>query len=33
MSRYPHVFAPLQLGDLNLRNRVVVTAHVTNFGD
>ncbi|WP_131106009.1 NAD(P)-binding protein [Ornithinimicrobium sufpigmenti] len=32
MTDYPHLLAPLSLGELRLRNRVVVTAHVTNFG-
>ncbi|MGC5015823.1 NAD(P)-binding protein [Streptosporangium sp. DT93] len=31
-ERYPHVFAPLRLGGLTLRNRVFVSAHTTNFG-
>ncbi|WP_109472690.1 NAD(P)-binding protein [Ornithinimicrobium cavernae] len=32
MSPYPHLTAPLDLGGVTLRNRAVVTAHVTNFG-
>lgn len=28
-----HVLAPLQMGPLRLRNRVVVPAHTTNFGE
>ncbi|MEV0757375.1 FAD-dependent oxidoreductase [Streptosporangium sp. NPDC050280] len=31
-ERYPHVFSPLRLGGLTLRNRVFVSAHTTNFG-
>ena len=31
MSRYPHLFSPLQLGPLTLRNRVVFSAHLTNY--
>lgn len=29
---YPHVFNPLKLGGLTLRNRIFVPAHTTNFG-
>lgn len=32
MTTHPHLLAPLTLGELELRNRVMVTAHVTNFG-
>ncbi|WP_062358019.1 oxidoreductase [Herbidospora yilanensis] len=31
-ERHPHVFSPLELGGLTLRNRVFVSAHTTNFG-
>lgn len=30
-AAYPHVFTPLRLGDVTLRNRVFVSAHTTNF--
>lgn len=30
--RYPHVFRPLQLGSITLRNRIFVPAYTTNFG-
>ena len=29
---YPHVFSPLKLGGVTLRNRMFVPAHTTNFG-
>lgn len=32
MTAYPHVFSPVQVGGLTLRNRVFVSAHTTNFG-
>lgn len=32
MSTHPHLTSPLTVGDLTLRNRAVVTAHVTNYG-
>lgn len=32
MTRYPHVFSPVEVGGLTLRNRVFVSAHTTNFG-
>lgn len=32
ISRYPHVFSPVSLGSVVLRNRVFVSAHTTNFG-
>lgn len=31
MSQYPHVFTPVRLGPLTLANRVVFSAHLTNF--
>jgi mycofactocin system FadH/OYE family oxidoreductase 2 len=31
MSRYPHLLSPLRLGPLTLRNRVVFSAHLTNY--
>ncbi|MDF2232374.1 FAD-dependent oxidoreductase [Albimonas sp. CAU 1670] len=30
---FPHVLAPLDLGPLRIRNRIVVPAHTTNFGE
>ncbi|HWE54816.1 MAG TPA: mycofactocin system FadH/OYE family oxidoreductase 2 [Acidimicrobiales bacterium] len=30
-SRYRHLFTPLQLGSLTLRNRIVFSAHLTNY--
>lgn len=30
-AAYPHVFSPLRIGDLTLRNRIFVSAHTTNF--
>lgn len=32
MTGYPHVFSPVELGGVRLRNRVFVSAHTTNFG-
>lgn len=32
MSTHAHLMSPLHLGELTLRNRAVVTAHVTNYG-
>lgn len=31
-DQYPHVFSPVSLGGIVLRNRVFVSAHTTNFG-
>jgi 2,4-dienoyl-CoA reductase (NADPH2) len=31
MSRYTHLFTPLRLGPLTVRNRVVFSAHLTNY--
>ena len=31
MSRYPHLFSPLQIGDVTVRNRIMQTAHVKLF--
>jgi 2,4-dienoyl-CoA reductase (NADPH2) len=31
MSRYPHLLSPLRLGPLTLKNRVVFSAHLTNY--
>ena len=31
MSRYPHLFSPLQIGPVNVRNRIMQTAHVKLF--
>lgn len=33
MDSFPTLTSPLTVGGVRLRNRVVVTAHVTNFGD
>ncbi|MDB5511416.1 MAG: putative NADH-dependent flavin oxidoreductase, partial [Enterovirga sp.] len=30
---YPHALSPLRVGSLTLRNRIVVPAHTTNFGE
>jgi 2,4-dienoyl-CoA reductase-like NADH-dependent reductase (Old Yellow Enzyme family)/NADPH-dependent 2,4-dienoyl-CoA reductase/sulfur reductase-like enzyme len=32
-ARYPHVFSPVAVGRLQLRNRILVPAHTTNYGD
>ena len=32
MTAYPHVFSPVEIGGITLRNRVFVSAHTTNFG-
>lgn len=32
IERYPNVFSPLRLGNVELRNRIFVPAHTTNFG-
>jgi 2,4-dienoyl-CoA reductase-like NADH-dependent reductase (Old Yellow Enzyme family) len=31
--RYPHVFRPLRLGPVDVRNRIFVPAHTTNYGE
>lgn len=31
-EEFPHVFAPLRIGTVELRNRVFVPAHTTNYG-
>src|SRR5262245_3284740 len=31
MSRYPHLFSPLQIGNVTVRNRIMQTAHVKLF--
>lgn len=33
MSRYTHLLSPLQLGPLVLKNRVVFSAHLTNYAE
>ncbi|HEX7929130.1 MAG TPA: mycofactocin system FadH/OYE family oxidoreductase 2, partial [bacterium] len=33
MSQYQLLFAPIQLGPVRLRNRVVFSAHLTNFAE
>jgi 2,4-dienoyl-CoA reductase-like NADH-dependent reductase (Old Yellow Enzyme family) len=32
-ARYPNVFRPLRIAGLDLRNRILVPAHTTNFGE
>jgi 2,4-dienoyl-CoA reductase-like NADH-dependent reductase (Old Yellow Enzyme family) len=32
-ARYPNVFRPLRVAGLELRNRILVPAHTTNFGE
>ena len=32
-ERYPHVFSPLLVGNVELRNRIFVPAHTTSYGD
>ncbi len=31
MSRYPHLLSPLRIGPLTVKNRVVFSAHLTNY--
>ena len=31
MSQYQHLFTPIQLGPVRVRNRVVFSAHLTNY--
>ena len=31
--RYPHLFSPLQLGPVTLKNRIVFSAHLTNYAE
>ena len=31
MSAYPHLFSPLQIGNVTVRNRIMQTAHVKLF--
>jgi len=31
-TRFPHVFSPFRLGSVELRNRIFVPAHTTNYG-
>jgi mycofactocin system FadH/OYE family oxidoreductase 2 len=33
MSPYPHLFSPLRIGDLTVRNRIMQTAHVKLFAE
>ena len=33
MSQYPLLFSPIQLGPVRVRNRVVFSAHLTNFAE
>jgi 2,4-dienoyl-CoA reductase (NADPH2) len=33
MSQYPLLFSPLTLGPIRVRNRVVFSAHLTNFAE
>ena len=30
---YPHVFRPLKIGQTEVRNRIFVPAHTTNYGE
>jgi 2,4-dienoyl-CoA reductase-like NADH-dependent reductase (Old Yellow Enzyme family) len=32
-TRYPHVFRPLRIGPITVRNRIFVPAHTTNYGE
>ncbi len=32
-TRYPHVFRPIRIGPAQLRNRIFVPAHTTNYGE
>ncbi len=32
-SHFPHLFSPLQLGDLKIRNRIVSTGHETHLNE
>ena len=32
-ERYPHVFRPIRIGATELRNRIFVPAHTTNYGE
>lgn len=31
--RYPHVFEPIRIGSTDIRNRIFVPAHTTNYGE
>jgi 2,4-dienoyl-CoA reductase-like NADH-dependent reductase (Old Yellow Enzyme family) len=31
MARYRHLFAPLRLGPITVSNRIVFSAHLTNY--
>ena len=31
-TRYPHALAPVRIGGIELRNRIFVPAHTTNYG-
>ena len=33
MSRYPHLLIPLRIGPLTVQNRVVFSAHLTNYAE
>ena len=33
MSDYPHLFSPLEIGPMQVRNRVLVSAHVPGFAE
>ncbi|MCL6650101.1 MAG: FAD-dependent oxidoreductase [Chloroflexi bacterium] len=33
LSRYPHVFQPFTLGNVQLRNRIFISGHTTNFAE
>ncbi|MFT6642077.1 MAG: 2,4-dienoyl-CoA reductase-like NADH-dependent reductase (Old Yellow Enzyme family), partial [Flavobacteriaceae bacterium] len=32
-AKYPHVFLPLAIGPITVRNRIFVPAHTTSYGD
>ncbi len=32
-ARYPRVFRPFQIGNVEIRNRIFVPAHTTNFAE
>ncbi len=33
MSAYPHLFSPLRIGNVTVRNRIMQTAHVKLFAE
>ena len=32
-ENYPHIFRPLKVGNVEVRNRIFVPAHTTNYGE